>query len=101
MRIRKTFFLLFVISILFAGTAESKMLGKNQAVYSGKLKTITASKGDHKLSVNKKTFFIKQTSDNKLLRKAENLIYKNVKIIYNKKNYCIVSIGLSKQQLKY
>lgn len=101
MRLRNVFFLFFVISILFVCPAESKMLGKNQAVYSGKLKTITSLKGHYKLSVDNKTFLIKQTSDDKLLKKAETLIRKSVKIIYDKDNHFITFIGISQQPLKY
>lgn len=94
MKPRNIIFLFFVVSILFVCTAESKMLGKNQAVYSGKLKTITSLKGHYKLSIDNKTFLLNQTSDNKLLKKAEKLVRKNVRIIYDKDNYFITFIGL-------
>ena len=101
MKLRNIIFLFFVISILFVCPAESKMLGKNQAIYSGKLKTITSLKQHYRLLVDNKTFFISRTSDNKLLKKAEILVLKDVKIIYDKDNYFITFIGLLQQQLKY
>ena len=90
-----------MISILFACTAESKMLGKNQAVYSGKLKTITSLEEHYKLSIDNRIFFINRTSNNILLKKAEELIRKNVKIIYDKDNNFITFIGLLQPQLRY
>lgn len=101
MKLRNTIFLFFVISILFVCTAESRMLGKNQAVYSGKLKKITSLKEHYKLSVDNKIFLLSRTSDNKLFKKAEKLVYKDVKIIYDKDNYFITFIELLQEQLRY
>ncbi len=102
MRLRNIVFIFCAISILFAYTAESRMLGKNQAVYSGKLKKITSLKKHYKLSIANKVFFIKQTSsDNRIYRNAQILISKKVKIIYNKDNNFITFIGLLQKPLKY
>ncbi len=101
MKLKNVFILVFMVSTLFICTAESKMLGKNQAVFSGKLKTISSLTEHYKLSVNNKPFFIKRTIDNKLLKKAKKLVLKNVKIIYDKDNYFITFIGPLQQQLKY
>ena len=101
MKLKSIIFLFFMISILFVYPAESKMLGKNQAVYSGKFKKITTLKDPCELSINNRIFLISRTSDNKLFKKAEKLIRKDVKIIYDKDNYFITFIELSQQPLKY
>ena len=93
MKLRNIIFLFFIISILFVCPAESKMLGKNQAVYSGKLKTITSLKEHYKLSVDNRIFFISRDSNNKLLEKAKKLVRKDVKIVYDKNNSFITFIG--------